>query len=248
MMKQTLGVTLIAALAGCGGGGGDDGQPNTGNPPASAAAGFYGHTTAGDEDQLTMVFEDGSYYILLTGDDLGAATMIIGKGEARNGSFTSTDGRRYDAGPTVPLTVSASYVSKQSFNGTATSTSPAKTSTFTGTYDAAYDRTPQLSAMAGTYTGITGSRLFLEDATVVVNASGSVTGTGQSGCKLSGTVKPKAAGNAFDITYTFGASPCAAANQTFNGVALAEDGELLAITTSTDKEYAVIFAGARSPH
>lgn len=243
-INKAWGFLLVAGLAGCGGGSDGDDTPSAPTTPAADAAGFYASNSSSGQDQLMMVFDDGTFYVLSTGDDFGDSTMIIGTGQARNGSFTSTDARRFSTGAAAPATVSASYLNKRSFNGNATVASPAQTLSFAGTYDAAYERRAQLSTVAGTYSGITASSLFLEDADITVTATGAFTGRGDSGCTLSGTVTPKASGNAFDLRYTFGASPCAAANQTFTGVALADAGELLAITTSTDRQTAVIFAGA----
>lgn len=122
----------------------------------------------------------------------------------------------------APFTVSGSYMTKQSLQGTITYTDASGGSdSFVLAYDTVYDSTPSLSKIAGTYDGsatvlINGQS---ELTTVTINASGAITGTGQGGCSFSGTASPYK-GNAYRFTITFNGGVCLYGTTSFNGVGI----------------------------
>jgi hypothetical protein len=99
------------------------------------------------------------------------------------------------------------------------------TKTFTGTaqppdspfdYGAMFDGAASLSTISGTWAG---TLLDGMTTTVTISSSGSVAGSG-SGCSFTGTVAPDSLNNFFNVSFTFGGSPCAFPNQTAAGVGI----------------------------
>lgn len=107
----------------------------------------------------------------------------------------------------------------QSFNGTVTYTATGEQTTFTSAYDADYDLSPSLNAIAGTYTGTAATSGGAELATVVISSSGAISGSAASGCTYTGTAAPRTSGNIYDVSITFGGGVCANGTNTDNGVA-----------------------------
>lgn len=79
---------------------------------------------------------------------------------------------------------------------------------FTSTYDADYDATPNLTALAGTFTGEVASSGGMESGSATIESNGSFTGSTASGCTFTGTAVPRSRGNVFDISISFGGALC----------------------------------------
>jgi hypothetical protein len=205
-------------VAGCGGGGGSEAPAAA--VSAGTAEGLYIGTTSNGRTITGIVLDDGTYYVMYSVPNNPAviAGAIQGTGTSSNGSFTSTNAKdiNLEGAGIINGSVSASYVQRQSLNGSITYTS-SPSNTFTSTYSADYELTPTLTALAGTYTGTAASPAGAESATLTVTAGGAITGAGASGCTLTGTVAPRSQGNAYDATITFGGAPCLAANTTVTG-------------------------------
>ncbi len=85
------------------------------------------------------------------------------------------------------------------------------------TYD--YDTPASLSSVTGHWT-----MTELEGETVSLNigTNGAFSAIGSSGCNFNGAMTPRASGkNVFDVTLTFGGSPCALPGQSASGIAVA---------------------------
>lgn len=249
-MKSRLigGALLTLALTACGGGGGDGGDDDAAPTPgvAADAAGFFQGMTADGGFFEALLFEDGNLYTVVRTEEDDDESLLVGTATARNGSFTSIDARIYRPDGMQPVTVSGTYRTRESLQGSATYTAPAGSVTFTGEYVDGYEDTATLASIVGTYEGDSRSALFDENAQVIIASDGKLTGTGESGCTFNGRVTPKAVGNAFDVEYTFGDSPCAAARQTFKGVAVSNGGSAFtAITVTDNRQYATIYWGNR---
>jgi len=257
MRKPVQGAMVCALgflLVGCGG---DDDSSTTPPPPSTdTAEGLWQGTTDTGRSITGLLLSDGTYYVLYstTTDPTIVGGVVQGTGTSNNGSFTSTNARDFNIeGLGVqPATISASYFAKQSFNGTVTYTSLGNTvANFTTTYDAAYELTPLLSELGGTYSGQVASSAGVESATLTVNGNtGNVTGTSLSGCGFTGTATPRTDGNAFDMSVTFGGDPCLFANQTFTGIAYydAVDKFLYAAAPNASRTDGVLFLGGKAPN
>ena len=108
-----------------------------------------------------------------------------------------------------------------------------------------YDTAASVSAISGTWDG---TLLDGVTTTVTINSNGTVSGS-NLGCSFSGTVTADSSGkNFYDVSLTFGASPCAFPNQTASGVGvyyLLSNGvthQLLAGVTLGTSEGTVFFA------
>lgn len=254
-MKNTrpLGLAILSAtalaLAACGG---DDGGTTTTTQSAETAEGLWVGTTDSNRAISGLVLDDGTYYVLYSaiGNPSLIAGVVQGHGTSNNGNFTSTDARDFNLEGlgVLDATVSASYMVRQSFNGNVMYTSGGTTA-FTSAYDSQYDLTPSLATLAGTYTGTVALSQGYEAATVTVGSNGAVSGVGTSGCTLTGNASPRASGNVYNLTITFGGAPCYFAGQTFTGIAYYDsdvnDKRLYAAAPNAARTDGVLFVGVK---
>lgn len=231
-------------LAACGGGG------NSSTPPAnSPAQGLWNGATNTNRTITGIVLSNGTYYVLYSpvGSPTGIAGVTQGTGTSSAGAFSSSNGKDFNLeGLGVnSATVSASYITKQSFNGTVSYTGGG-TTTFTSTYNADYETVPSLSALAGTFTGTVAFSLGVQSATITVSPTGALSGGG-NGCSISGTASPRTDGNVYDILIKFGASPCYFANQSFTGIGYfnSATNTLYAVAPNAARTDGVIFVGTK---
>lgn len=206
-------VLSLLVIAGCGGGGSDP-------PPAE---GLFSGTTTSGRGVTGLVLDDGTYYVFYSpvGKPSEIAGVVQGNGTSAAGTFSSSNARDFnlEGAGVLSATVSASYAAKQSLNGTVSYGVGAPTS-FSSTYDKAYEATPSLAALAaGTFFGEVASSAGVENATVSVTSAGAISGSSQSGCAVTGSATPRARGNVFDISLTFGGPPCVFGVQTLTGIA-----------------------------
>ena len=89
---------------------------------------------------------------------------------------------------------------------------------FTSTYDTAFELTPTLAELAGSYSGQAVSLIGVQATQVVIAQSGAFTGS-VAGCSFTGTATPRTDANAFDISVAFADPPCLFSNQTLIGLA-----------------------------
>ena len=185
--------------------------------------GAYLGTTSTGKTFETIVLPDNTFYAIYgttTGNTFTVSGMITGKGSLSNGTLSASITDYYYTGAVYTGTVSATYVAGTSISGTVTD-SGIGTLTFTGTAIPSsqfnFNAAASLSQLTGSWTG---ALLGGTAATASVSGSGSFTGSSQ-GCSYSGTASPDSSGkNFFDFSITFGAAPCAAANQTLTGIAV----------------------------
>lgn len=231
--------------------GGDSDTPAPPPPPApaSTAEGLWVGTSNTGRTITGVVLDDGSFYILysLTGNPTVIAGVVQGNGTSNNGSFSSTNARDFNLEGlgVLAATVSASYNSRQSLNGTVTYAAGA--TTFTSTFSTAYDATPSLAELAGTFDGQVALSRGLENASVTVSATGSMSGVGASGCAVTGSATPRARGNVFDVSLSFGSSPCLFANQTMTGIGYFDSAakRLYAAAPNANRTDGVLFVGVK---
>ena len=242
----TLSASLISALlvAGCGGGGGD----STPAAATSTAQGLWIGTTSTNRTITGLVLSDGTYYVLYSpaGNSSTIAGVVQGTGSSSAGTFSSTNAKDFNLEGlgVLSATVSASYSSKQSFNGTITYSGAS--TTFTSTYDPNYEVTPSLASLAGTFTGQVALSVGVQAATVTVSPAGTISG-GAGGCFISGTTTPRTDANAYNLSITFGPSPCFFANQTFAGIGYFNSAakRLYAAAPNAARTDGVLFVGTK---
>jgi len=217
-------VAISLMLVGCGGSSGSSsgGGGGGGSTPGQAQGVYTGTASNGDTFNSIALPNDQIYadYGTLSGNVLFICGLITGQGVSKSGTYTANvTVFDYCTGSLLVLTgsVNASYVAGSSLNGTLTDSNG--TVTFTGTTpaDFNYNTPASFSAISGTWTGT-----LIDGTTAIVSVSstGSVSGS-DSGCTFSGTVTPDSSNkNFFDLSLTFGGSPCAFPNQTATGIAV----------------------------
>ncbi len=217
-----LAIPLIL-LAGCGGSastaGGGAGPVIT----RGQAQGVYAGTASGYTFDAIVLPDDSFYavYGTTSGSQLFIYGMMIGKGTSNNGKYTATYTDYYNSGTTVAGTINASYVAGSSFTGTISENG--STMSFSATSLPAsvfnYNTPALLSDVVGTWMGVA---LDGTPIIVTINPNGTFSGSAM-GCAFSGTAAPDASNkNFFNITLTFGGSPCLLPNQTARGIAIDE--------------------------
>lgn len=258
IQSHVLGLLFLVSLSACSGGG-DTPAPSATAPDASPAEGLWTGTTTTNNTNRTVtgvVLDDGVYWFLYSavGDPSFIAGVVQGDSTSQNGSLTSSNTTDFSVERGTPLvlkaTVDGTYTMKQSLNGTIVYQNNAPPQDkFTTTYDRDYESAPDINAVAGTYTGPVAAG---ENVSVIVSTTGNITGHSMTdlslaGCTFSGLFKPRAHGNAFDVTITFnGQSGCSNGSATVTGVAFFHAGKLYSAALNGDKTNGVVFIGTKS--
>lgn len=210
---------LLVGLSGCGGGGGGSSAPVA----PSVVQGVYQGTTSNGKTEDAIVLEDGTFWSMYgvpSGNALAVQGIATGSSTASNGAFTISFKDFYAPG-TSPISGSGSGTyTGSTLIGSLTESGQTTTFNFAVPVSTTYDyNTPAvISAITGSWSG---SLLDGETGTVNIQTSGTLTGTSSLGCSVTGTVTPRPSGkNVFNISLTFGASPCALPNQSVSGIAL----------------------------
>ncbi len=255
IQSHVLGVLLLVSLSACSGGG-DTPTPSATASPASPAEGLWtGITNTNDRTVTGVVLDDGGYWFLYSavGDPSLIAGVVQGDSTSQNGALTSSNATDFSVERGTPLvlkaTVDGTYTMKQSLDGTIVypNNAPPR-DTFTTTYDRDYELAPDINAVAGTYTGPVAAG---ENVSVAVSSAGdiighSITGPPATQCTFSGLFKPRAHGNVFDVTITFGPQDtCSNKNATVTGVGFFHAGKLYSAALNSDKTNGVVFIGTK---
>lgn len=246
--KITTGLFSVCLVAACSGSGGGSSPPPP--PPSGTAEGLWAGTTSTNRTVTGLVLDDGVYYVLysVANNPNLIAGVVQGNGTSLNGSFSSSNARDFNLEGLGVLsgTVSASYVTRQSLNGTVTYDAGGAV-TFTTSFNSAYDITPSLSDLAGTYSGQSSSSAGVENVSVTITTSGSFSGTSSGGCSFSGSAAARIKGNAYNISITFGASPCLHAGQSFAGIGYYDSPSkrLYAAAPNSTRTTGVLFVGTK---
>lgn len=236
-------------LAGCGGGGSDSSTPSGSSAPAE---GIWIGTTTTARTVTGIVLDNGNFWVLYSAPNNGSiiAGGVQGTASSTNGIFSSQDARDFNlegAGINT-ATIAGNYLPKQSLTGTVTYPALNQAVAFSGAYDAAYELTPSLARIAGTYSGTAAVVGSTESATVSISQSGTLSGMGSSGCPFTGTVAPRIKGNVYDVVVTFGGGVCSNGNSTVTGIGYFDAGlnRLYSAGVNSTRSNGFIFVGAPS--
>ena len=243
-------VAFAALLTACGGGGDDESVPNSPAPaPTASAEGLWQGTTSTGRTVRTLVLDDGSYWALYSAVNApGIVSGVVqGTGSVLGSSFSSPSARDFniEAATVSDATLSTSFTSKQSFNGTFSYLAPPTTVTFTSAYQAAYDQAPLLANLAGTYAGTSATRSGTETATLTVSSTGAVVGTSSDGCEFAGSAAPRKKGNVFDVSLTFKGGTCANGPSPLPGVAYLDGASLYSAVLNSTRSDGVLFTATK---
>src|SRR6267378_1027476 len=221
MFKNVLIFCMALMLVGCGTSYSGNGGGGGGNY-AGQAQGVYSGTSSSGYHFSTIVVPSDKFYAIygtVSGNALLLSGLVTGQGTSGNGTYTASVTDYTNTGAIDSGSISATYVAATSLNGTLTENGTAIT--VNATWEPAssfnYNTSASVSAITGTWTG---TLLDGMTTTVTINSNGSVSGA-SSGCSFSGTVAADSSNkNFFDVSLTFGASPCSLANQTATGIAV----------------------------
>lgn len=217
---------------------------------ATAEGVYFGSTSTG-RTTTALVLDDGTYYVIYSSQNNPSiiAGAVTGTGTSLNGILSSSNAKDINLEELglLPTSFRASYSYKQSLYGAINYPSLNQTVTFTGTYNSAYQLSPALSTIAGTYSGRVGHTRGAEPATVTVSSSGAISGQGTSGCAVTGSLTPRSKGNIYTTTVTFGGSPCVFPNTTLTGASYydATAKRLYVIGMTSTRDNGMIFGGSK---
>lgn len=136
-----------------------------------------------------------------------------------------------------------SYVPNKSFHGTITYFT-GDTENFTSTYDGDSESAPNLNLVAGNYSGL---RADNQTVTVTVDSTGTLSGHSTDGCTFAGTLSPRAKGNVFNHSVTFGGGSCRNGTDTVKGVVFydALTNRLYSAALNSARTTSLIFFGTK---
>jgi hypothetical protein len=213
--RAGLSVALAALLAGCG----DGGEPSV----TEKAEGAYVGTLGNDVAQVVVLENDDVwiFYGRTQGEAFRLDGFIQGPALSVSGSLGTSNTLDYGAAPAANVALASTYLPGTRVTGTiAPRVGGASTALAAGAFAAAtydFNATPALADLQGawTLTDTSGGRVAM-----TIRADGVFTATG-GGCGFSGTFVPHPTGrNVFDATLSFQGAPCAAADQSVQGIAL----------------------------
>ena len=215
-----LATAFCLTLVGCGGGGGSS------PPPGPSAEGVYGGTLTGSTSSnfQMLVLENDEFWAMYgtqTSSLFFVAGFLQGTGVSNNGTYTSSNVRDFGFNPARAGTANATYnATAKTITGSVAAS--AGTVTLNGGPIAGslynYNTPALLSSVSGSWalTALTGEGVSLN-----ISAAGAFTANSSLGCAFSGTMVPRPSGkNIFNVSLTFGPSPCVLAGQPASGIAI----------------------------
>ena len=240
---------LSLLLTACGGGGG--GGNGSALPTANAAGVWQGLSTSGFTVDLVVL--PNNQFVTVFGTSVNGALNVAGfdvgsgmvSGSTLSGALTEFN----NAGQRYTGNVNANVITGQSLTGS-TAYAGGTTTSFSltplsGGY--VYNTPANLASVSGTFNG---TLLNGAAASVTINGNGVLTGNSGS-CTFSGTAMPEPSNvNVFDVTLTFGASPCNLPGQTLTGYGLsypttAGTTQLIVALTSAGSANGTLFLAQR---
>ncbi|MFX1803089.1 hypothetical protein PWR66_05430 [Paraburkholderia sp. A1RO-5] len=237
--KSAFCAVAMAFLAACGGGG--SGGPIT--VTNADPQGIWQGTSNSGQAVSTLVLETGQYFAVYSTNNV-VGGMVEGTLSVSGNSITDNSASDFVVGgPGLAAIVTGTVTTKQLLSATVKES--AKTVTFNGAYDAAYDSSPSLSQAVGTWTGSSAGSPDITSITVAADS----TFTGTSGsCTFSGSVKPRATGkNVLDGTVTFKSSACALGNGTsIEFESFFSGSQMIAAGVDSSRMGGFVFVGTKS--
>ncbi len=207
------------APAACGGGYRESDVSFLSQPTATSAEGRWTGTAPTGRTVAGLVLEDGSYWLFYSAKNNPniLAGVIQGTGTSHSCSFGSSNTRDFnlEGAGIRTATMRGTYVPNKRFDGTIAYFN-GDTESFTSTSDADAESAPNLTLVTGTYSGL---RTDNHQVTVTVDAAGTLSDHASDGCTVAGTLSPRATGNVFHTSVTFGGDACRKGSETVTGVA-----------------------------
>jgi hypothetical protein len=169
-----------------------------------------------------LVLDDRSFYTVYSAANNASVVggVITGAVKTDAGQFTIADavGTILDGIPTQPLAITGTYGTKQFMDGSILYPTLSQPVLFSTSYNANFELTPDMSTIAGSYSGSAAIGRGAEPTTFEIGGNGSVSGKSASGCTFSGTIQNGGSGRPYAVTFTFGASLCRFPGATATGI------------------------------
>ncbi|SAL87393.1 hypothetical protein AWB74_08097 [Caballeronia arvi] len=246
------GVSVILAACGGGGdgGGGTSSNASAASSQSATAAGQYAGTVNGRQATV-LVLDDGRFYTQysVAGSPTLIAGVVAGTVTSSGGNLSNGSGTDYnlEGQGANQVTMSGTYSAKQLLKATVAYANGSRAD-FNGNYDSSYETAPTQTAVTGTFKGTSatniGTRVGTDTVTLIADANGTVTGSGTN-CSFTGSIKPHATGNVYDISLNFGSgSGCAYPNTSATGVGVMSSNQIHAFVQTPSKA-GVIFLGTK---
>lgn len=217
---------------------------------------YEGSSTSGLALTILALENDEVYALYGTGSN--SALTVTGfnwaQGASSNGTYTSSTAKDYSyTGAVASGSIAASYVANTSFNGTFSSngqqvgfiSAPPTNTAYV------YNTPANLNTIAGSWSGSTLSGSSGTMTVAVNGSSGGLSARFTGNCTATGTITPRASGkNVFDISLTFGPSPCVLPGSTASGIAVSyhlanNQRQLVALVTTADHAVGSVFFAKR---
>jgi len=207
LIKYSLISLSIFLLMACGGGGGGSGgvsspAPTQGNTPTNQSPiGLWKGTTSENIEFATIVTQDKFYVITVSPFQRNLPGSIISGGWTVDGTgFTSQNAVEMSLNNgIVPLTISGTVSTEQTFSGTIDFGSLGSV-TFTSNFDDDFDRNASISEIAGYSRGVSFTDSGYDNTIGVIESDGSFNGVTYFGCSVSGQLTENNVGNFYDAT------------------------------------------------
>lgn len=242
LIYSAISIFALLNLVACGGG--SDSSDDSGDPSENVVSeGLWQGTTDSGWNTEALLLDDGSYYVFYGNGGIYVEGVIVGTYSTNGDQVTSSDATDFyvGGGSILSASISGTIIEKQSFNGTVDYGDDS--TDFISSYNTDYELTPSLSDLAGNYSGQVAFSLGSEMANISISKQGNISGTGQSGCSISGTATPRANGNVFDLSFSFGGEPCYLSHQTLKGIVYYHQASniIYAAALNDEKDDGVLF-------
>jgi hypothetical protein len=231
----------------CGGGYSESDVSSLSQPTATSAEGRWMGATATGRTVAGLVLDDGSYWLFYTAKNNPniLAGLVEGSGTSHSGSFGSLNTRDFNVeGAGIrAATMRGHYVPNKNFHGTIAYLN-GDTESFTSTSDADTELASNLTQVAGNYSGL---RADNHTVTVTVDAAGTLSGHASDGCTVTGTLSPRAQGNVFQTSVTFGGGACRQGTETVTGLTFfdAATNRLYSAALNNARTISYLFLGTK---
>jgi hypothetical protein len=143
----------------------------------------------------------------MLGVGAGITSVFFGSGTPTATGLVTTAGGNMATragNPLVPGELTLVGVPRASISGSLSSADAAVPATFTSSYSAAFEGSPVLANLAGTYEGDSAGLGRVINATLTIDGAGNLTGSSVEGCEHGGSLTPHANANIFELRITFG--------------------------------------------
>jgi len=189
----------------------------------SAAAGIWTGMTSLNERVRAVVVDDGRYFILYSSPgDTNDSGVWHGTATTANGTFTSSDGKRYPIAQqqetsdrTTAITLSGTYVAHATLDLAITDLRG--TRTLSAAYLAGSDQPLSLAPAAGVYSGITGHVNGRQLGSFTLLANGAFGGSNPA-CAFVGNATTRASVAVADMSLQPNPPPCIFGSDAITGI------------------------------